>query len=380
MTIPSITKVTGRALAGMLFLVVLLSIIVPVPTHAAASINITDTSVQISFPGSLAFNFQAQSTSPIKDVRVHYQVDRLNFAVVTSEAWPKPAPATTIKTRWVWDMRKYNLPPGTTLKYWWTASNQTGESVTSNQQKIVFEDTRYSWNKINNGNINLMWYQGSQQFAYDLLNAGGAGLRQLETDTGVRLDRNVRIYIYASSRDLLGALVFPREWTGGAAFSEYGSIVLGVSTSQLAWGKRAISHELGHLVVHQLTYGPYGSSVPTWLDEGLVQHAEGAADLAQQAVLLKAIKEGKTISLRSLASPFSAVSDEAVLSYAESYAVVDYLIKAYGKEKVVSLLKSIGSGSTADQALTEIYRMDQDGLYSSWLKSVGTNGSAGKTV
>jgi hypothetical protein len=368
---------SGRFLSVAVMLSLIILVLAPVPVQAAAPINVSDTSAQIEFPGSLTLNFQAQSSSPITDVRVHYRVDRLNFANVTSEAWPKPAPALSMKTRWVWDMRKYSLPPGTAVEYWWTASNQAGESVTTNHQTLVFEDARYTWNKIANGNINLMWYQGSQQFAYDLLNAGSAGLAKLEADTGVRLDRKVRIYIYASNKDLLGALVFPREWTGGAAFSEYGSIVLGVSTGQLSWGKRAIAHELGHLVVHQLTYGPYGSAVPTWLDEGLVQHAEGPADLAQQAVLLKAIKEGKTISLRSLASPFSAVSDEAVLSYAQSYAVVDFLINGYGKDKVVTLLKAIGNGSTADQALQDTYKMDQDSLYSAWLKSVGASVPAG---
>jgi hypothetical protein len=360
---------------------VLLAIALPLPIKASAPINVTDTSSQVSFPGSLIFNFQAQSASPITDVRIHYRVERINFADVTSEAWPKPAPATTMKTRWVWDMRKYSLPPGTNVQYWWTAANKVGDEVITERKSVVFNDSRYSWNKLTNGNLNLFWYQGSQQFANDLIVSGITGLKKLEADTGVQLDRQARIYIYASNKDLLGALVFPQEWTGGVAFSEYGSIVLGVSTSQLAWGKRAIAHELAHLVVHQLTYGPYASSVPTWLDEGMVQRAEGAADLAQQAVLLKAIKEGKTISLRSLASPFSAISDEAVLSYAQSYAVVDFLINKYGKDKVVTLLKSIGSGNTADQALKETYGVDQDGLYASWLISVGSTASpGGKTI
>ncbi|GAI54848.1 unnamed protein product, partial [marine sediment metagenome] len=32
---------------------------------------------------------------------------------------------------------------------------------------------------------------------------------------------------------------------------------------QLDWGKRALAHELGHLVTHQITFSPYGAILPT---------------------------------------------------------------------------------------------------------------------
>src|SRR3972149_7875110 len=92
----------------------------------------------------------------------------------------------------------------------------------------------------------------------------------LAHNTGAELKDPVRLYIYASSADLQGAMIFPQEWTGGVAFSEYGIVIIGITpdAAGLEWGKGTISHELTHLVVNQVTFNPY-NYLPTWLNEGL---------------------------------------------------------------------------------------------------------------
>jgi hypothetical protein len=44
--------------------------------------------------------------------------------------------------------------------------------------------------------------------------AAQQALARLATDTGAELDKPVKIYIYASTNDLLGAMIAPQE-TGG---------------------------------------------------------------------------------------------------------------------------------------------------------------------
>ena len=100
-------------------------------------------------------------------------------------------------------------------------------------------------------------------------------------------------------------MIFPQEWTGGAAFTEFGIIAIGISPGQLDWGKGALVHELTHLVVHQATFSPYGA-LPIWLDEGLAMYNEGELAPPFQSALQQAISEDKLISVRSLCSPFSA--------------------------------------------------------------------------
>jgi len=162
-------------------------------------------------------------------------------------------------------------------------------------------------------------------------------------------------------------MIFPQEWTGGVAFTEYGVVTIGIppDSAGLAWGTRAIAHELTHLVVHQVTFNPY-NTLPTWLDEGLSMTAEGALDTQFVDVLNNAIDTDSLISVRSLASPFSAFTYEALLSYAESFEVVTYLIDTYGRDNMLELLNTFARGSGYDEALTGVYGLDMDSLNAAW--------------
>jgi len=53
---------------------------------------------------------------------------------------------------------------------------------------------------------------------------------------------------------------------------------------------------------------------------------EGEPDPVFQSSLEKAILEDELISVRSLCSPFSAETEKARLSYAQSYSLVEYLL------------------------------------------------------
>jgi hypothetical protein len=350
-------------------------VITPTITRAQSAISLLDSSAQIFFPSALTFNVKAESQSDIVKVRLHYQVDRMNYAPVTDEAWPVFTPSPRVQGQWVLDMRKAGLPAGATVTYWWTIENKAGDSVTTTVQKIQFEDLRYKWNKVTSGQITLFWYNGNQAFADRLLAGCQQGLDRLTKDTGVRLERPVSVYVYASQQDLLGAMVFPNEWTGGVAFYEYGIIEIGIPTNELDWGIGALAHELGHMVTHQITFSPYGANLPTWLDEGLAMYAEGKQDPYLESVLQKAIKQNNLISIGSLASPFSAIPAEAYLSYGESQSIVWFLIQNYGGDKMLQLLQLFKEGNTYDGALMQVYGFDQYGLYTIWQKYITVQSS-----
>jgi hypothetical protein len=192
-------------------------------------------------------------------------------------------------------------------------------------------------------------------------------LARLDEEAGAELENPVSIYIYANSDDLRGSMIFPQEWTGGVAFTRYGIITIGIGTNpaDMEWGKRAIAHELTHLVIHQITLNPY-NDLPTWLDEGLAMNAEGELQLYFIDKLDKANNDGTLFSVRSLASPFSTDTDESLLSYAQSYKLVRFLIDEYGQEKMFELLSTFRQGAGYDEALIKVYGFDMDGLDARW--------------
>ncbi len=353
-----------------------LLLITPSIAHAQDGISLVDSNAAIYFPSALVFKIKAQSQSDITKIRLHYQVDRMNYAQVISEAWPNFAPSPKVETEWIWDMRKATLLTGTTVRYWWTIEDTTGNKMITSPEVIRFDDLRYSWQKLTIGQLSLFWYKGSQSFADELMAACQQALERLFKDTGVYPEKPISIFIYASTGDLQGAMIFPREWTGGVTFPEYGLIAIGVPPNELDWGKGALAHELGHMVTHQITFSPYGANLPFWLDEGLAMYAEGKPDPYLESVLEKAITQHNLISVRSLSSPFSAIPEEAYISYAESQSLIAFLIQNYGSDKMLQLLNLFKEGNTYDDALTQVYGFDQDGLDILWQEYITSQGKS----
>jgi hypothetical protein len=344
------------------------------PVSVASGISLSS-SVQVSFPTSMTFKVKAQSDANIVKLRLHYIVDRQNYASVVSEGWAQFSPAPSVDTQWLWDMRKSSLPPGTQVEYWWTAEDAVGKSSETNRTTVSFDDDRYKWESITTPPVTLLWYNGNRSFADTLMTAAQQGLQRIEQDTGAIPQGSVRIYIYASTQDLQGAQLFAPQWEGGVTFEGFNVIAIGVSPSQLDFGKRAVPHELTHWIVGQLTFNNYGAGLPTWLDEGLATYGEGPVNPQYQAALAGAIKDNKLLSVRSLSSPFSAVAEEAYISYGESNSIVTFLIQKYGKDKMVQLLNVFHQGSGYDEALQQVYGFDQDGLDALWRQSIGASTS-----
>jgi hypothetical protein len=334
--------------------------------QAQGELEILVSSATAEFPTKLNFHLAARSNADITDIRLCYTIDRIQFSQVTSEIYIEFAPAPTVDIEWALEMIKFGgLPPGSNLAYWWLVEDASGNRVQTLRTQVQFNDSRYSWRSLTEGEVTIYWYKGEESFAQELMANAQATLDRLAADTGARPDRPIRLYIYASTQDLIGSMIYPQEWTGGVAFTQFGTIAIGISTSNLAWGKRAIAHELAHLVVHQMTLNPYGD-LPVWLDEGLAMYAEGLPGPEFTSRLHQAVVEDNLISVRSLASPFSAYSDVAILSYAESYSLVEFLIYEYGQPKMLELLNTFHQGSGYDEALEKVYGFNMDGLNTLW--------------
>ncbi|MFC1911636.1 peptidase MA family metallohydrolase [Chloroflexota bacterium] len=344
----------------------LTALISPTSAQTVDSLAVLDSSVAMDFPRQLSFSLSAESDVNITDIRLHYIIDRISYAQVTSEVLLEFEPAVMVNTGWDWDMRRTGgLPPGSNVGYWWTVENVRGAMVETELSWVQFDDTRYAWQNLTEGKVSLYWYQGESSFAREIMMTTQEVLARLAESTGARLEQPVKLYIYSDANDLRGAMIFPQEWTGGVAYTRYGTIAIGIAPGELAWGKRAIAHELTHLVIHQMTFNPY-NNLPTWLDEGLAMYTEGSLQPAFAGILAEAIKKDELISVRSLSSPFSAYAEESALAYAQSYAIADFLINSYGQDKMLELLNTFQEGSGYDQALSQVYGFGMDGLDGLW--------------
>ncbi|MDN4185846.1 MAG: peptidase MA family metallohydrolase [Dehalococcoides mccartyi] len=355
-----------QLLALGLMLGVLLGGLFPVSLSAQSSISIDRNNTSITFPSSIGFSITASSTSNITDIRLYYTVERKSFAQIYSEFVLDVTPALSVSASYSWDMRYTGgMPPGAKVNYWYRITNEDGDILISPIRTLVYNDTRFDWQSISEGMLEIYWYEGDQAFAEELMESAQAALVRLAADTGAELKDKVTLYIYANSSDLQSAMVFPAEWTGGVAYTDFNVIAIGIASYDIDWGKRAITHELAHKVTGQITSNPYGD-LPVWLNEGISMYAEGNLEAVYVNYLIWAINQDKLISVQSLCSPFSANSADAYLSYAESFTLVNYLITNYGSEKFSDLLETFSHGAGYDEALLAVYGFDIQGLNTKW--------------
>jgi len=350
-----------------LVIISLLVLFVPTTAQAESGLTVSPTFVLVNFPNSIIINISAESDVNITDIRVHYTVERQAFAKVIAEARVYFTAAKEVSTQWVWDMRRTGaLPTGTSVTYWLTVTDNSDAQIETLPSVIHFDDNRYTWKTLQEGQVTLFWYSGDDSFGSELMAAAQTALTKLADNTGAELENAVKLYIYANAADLQGAMINPQDWTGGVAYSQYSTIAIGINpVTDLEWGKRTISHELTHLVTYQVTANPY-NELPTWLTEGLAVFSEGELNANFAAALAIAEAGHSLISVRSLCSPFSAYADQAILAYAESYEIVTYLINEKGRDKMFELLSIFKQGSGYDEALESVYGFNMDALNSLW--------------
>lgn len=364
-----IKKIKLLALVFCLFL----SVLSPGLVQAQGELTVLKSSAVANFPSQLSFSLSARDSVNITDIRLCYSVDRESFADVTNEGYVSFTPSTMVNNAsWALDMVKIGgLPPGASVEYWWRITDASGKRVETAPAQVRYDDNRYQWRSLTEGKLTIYWYKGDDSFARELMSAAQQALVRLARDTGASPQKPAELYIYASPNDLQGAMIYPQEWTGAVTFSRYSIMAFGIAPSDIDWGKTTVAHELTHLVIGQVTANPY-NFLPSWLDEGLAMYNENAGLLGPgyTSYLVNAITKGKLISVQSLSSPFSANTDEALLSYAESFGIIEYLITTYGQGKMLELLNTFRQGSSYDGALKKVYGFDMAGLDSLWRKYV----------
>ncbi len=342
-------------------------------TEAQEAIRITKTNLETNFREHLTFTLSAEGSADIVKAELFYQIVG-QVASARNEA--EFTPGKTIQAKFRFDQTDPTnyMPPGTELEYWWKLSDANGKTLKTDKQKLLYLDNRHEWQTLESKRLTLYWYDGSADFGKRLFDRANLALDTLESDVGVTVEHPIRIFIYGDHQDLLDAVsTAAKDWTGGQAFADFGVVVIGISTDQLDWGLKAMTHELSHLVIHQATNNTYGGQLPTWLDEGIAVYNENKKELDEdfRSILDTAVKKNELMSLRSLASPFPTDSMKANLAYGESGAVVKFIIDTYGTAAMAKLLKIFAEGALPDEALQQALGVDMVGLDNAWRTSLG---------
>ena len=137
------------------------------------------------------------------------------------------------------------------------------------------------------------------------------------------------------------------------------------------WVGVVIPHELTHLVFDTATRNPYHEP-PHWLNEGLADYLAQGYNAGARGSVENAARSGAIMPLRALVGQFPAQQDRFSLAYDESVSAIDFLIRTYGQDALVGLIRSYADGVSDDVAFQDALGVNVAGFEDAWLADLGT--------
>ncbi|QBD79314.1 hypothetical protein EPA93_26330 [Ktedonosporobacter rubrisoli] len=340
------------------------------PSHAYAfsdPITINSQTDTINFPSGIDFQVSARdSTSPIVRATIFIASSSANLREEHQVNVTDPSQQVTL--RWHEDTTgNHFTPPGTQISYHWALQDQLGNLYTGIIQHFSVIDTRYNWQQISDGMLQVHWYNRTVDFGKAVLHEADAHLKRISANLGGGLVEPVDLWIYASNDDFHGSLA-PQtyEWVGGISFPELDQASIVVDSLQAETLSRDMPHEMTHLVFHQLI--ARGILAPLWLDEGLAVYNQVYHEPAMKMRFKQALAEHNLLRLDDIANEFPADANKAYLAYAESWMLVDYMYHTFGPQKIAALIKGMDNPQNSfRQDLLLALDEDQIHLENQWL-------------
>jgi len=180
-------------------------------------------------------------------------------------------------------------------------------------------------------------------------------------------DNRAKIYIYDDAKSYQAASGQP-SWSGGAALLDYKII----QTFNLAGDflDTILPHELGHIIFREFV-GFNNPGIPLWLEEGVASYQEKSKYSQAGIFCRKAIAEGNFMDLKKLSSFYRVTSLDLELVnifYAESFSIVDFLIKSFGRDKFVLFCQNLRDCENLEKAIRLTYPFGSlEGLDKAWV-------------
>lgn len=228
---------------------------------------------------------------------------------------------------------------------------------------VVFGESR-SWQQFKSTHF-LVFYNGASE---DLLNrltekAEGyyneiADLLGLNRFNYWTWDNRARIYLFDTFEEYKKASN-NLDWSVGLVTIGNKSIRSYLTAPGLL--DNVLAHELAHIIFREMV-GFDNFAVPLWLEEGVATFHERRPD--QESVKRYLVVKLRTNTLMSLNQLYSFdlmhTKDKLAIKsfYLESYSLVNYLIKIFGKDKFVSFCQYLRDHRDLTRALRSTYSFD----------------------
>ncbi|HEY2916277.1 MAG TPA: peptidase MA family metallohydrolase, partial [Candidatus Limnocylindrales bacterium] len=285
---------------------------------------------------------------------------------------PLPGPGSPV-LRYQFATPSGGLLPNTVVRLGFRVTLADGSVVDGPVSSLRYDDTRYAWQTLSGSLVRVHWVQGGDSFGRQALAIAERAVSDAASLLGVTEGQPIDFFVYADRTafyDVLGPAA--RENVGAAAFPEIRTVFANISTTDPNDPVVGIyiPHELTHIVFGDATDNPYHAPLH-WLNEGLAVYLSQGYDAGSRSGVEDAVSNHTLMPLTSLAGQFPTQGDRFALAYDESVSAVDYLVRHFGRDALVRLIRSYAGGVSDDEAFKAGIGVDQAEFEVAWLADLG---------
>ncbi|MFQ6100633.1 MAG: peptidase MA family metallohydrolase [Anaerolineae bacterium] len=352
---------------------------------AAEPITVIESKADYSFAQQVTFTLHATSSdAEIEHVYLFFQAAGDGQTTAESVDFE---PAREINANYAYDLRVSPLPPFAIVTFWWQIEDAAGNvlNTESQPQRFQYTDNRFRWEQLSPSagsghradGLTVHWIEGhgDPAFGQAALDIARSSIEEMSTELGdlVTSTPPIDIYIYDTQHNLDGAMMLAgREWAVGQAHPELGVVLIAIpfEDGYKSHMMRYIPHEVTHMLVYQAVTPTSYKYVPEWLDEGLATANEQRPTPEYAVALEEARVAGQFLPLDDLCVPFSPDPHTALLAYAQSSSVVQFVRERYGAEGIRALLRAYTNGASCASGVQEALHVSLSSLEAAWRASL----------
>lgn len=339
----------------------------------SARVAVEDAKAESKFPDGILFRLKVSNPADVKTVTVRFSI--VGGKVPRYDYLPVPDASTGVSEVIVRTGSDRYIPPGVLMEYYFEVEDTAGNLVKSQPKRFIFDDPRFTWEEIKQGDVTIRYYGPIRRRAETVLEAVNSTVDRIGKKLfGLTEVSPVRLTLYNNWRDMVTALPPTSRTqrgeliTEGTTFSNFGIILLLADDAQV---RGLASHEMVHFLVSD-AMGGLSQALPVWMNEGLAEYGNIEPGQVYEQYLSIAIVRGILKPLTSL-TQMPGKSEDVIVVYGLGRSVMEYLIEREpnGAEKLRKVLRLLRDGQGMDTALSQAYGFDRFGLDQRWRKTIG---------
>jgi hypothetical protein len=361
-----VIRVLGLTVA-LLLLSALLPVGAPRPAEALA-IEVVSESAANRFPEGIQFTLFVRADSNITSARVSARV--LPDRPTTTVSGSCTTGTVSNCTATLGNTRESYLVPGAEVLYIWELEDASGNKLSTPEQKATYQDDRFQWQSVSEGNLTVFYYFGSDQTPRSVMAAARETIDRIGTLLQTTVDFPVKIWVYQTAQDMSPAVASRAGRGPNSTIRTLGEV--GASDTALVSRDvdflNIVRHEIAHVVTGQATRSHI--NFPSWINEGISVFSQREILADEKQAIDLAVRRNSVLPITSLGSSAQGSASTVSLFYAQSGALVEYLVETYGDAKFAAWITALRR-NTLEGALQEVYGFDTLGLENGWRKSIG---------